>query len=249
MHEHQPIIELRNVGVCYTRRAGFMRHARFWALHDVSFDLRSGETLGIVGRNGAGKSTMLLLLAGIMSPNQGSIVHRTHSISLLSLGVGFVPYLTGRQNAVLSGLLLGLTRQQIEEHMDEIVAFSELGGFIDQLVRTYSSGMKARLGFAVAFQADPDIILVDEVLGVGDQSFQEKSEAAMRARIDSDKTVVIVTHSAATALELCDRVVWVESGATVEIGDPETVLEHYRASLANRKPGAVRELMSAAPRR
>lgn len=240
-----PIIQLRNAGVCYTRRSGFMRHSRFWALHDVSFDLCAGETLGVIGRNGAGKSTLLLILAGIIALDRGSIIHRTKSISLLSLGVGFVPYLTGRQNAVLSGLLLGLSRTQIEGRMDDIIAFSELGGFFDQYVRTYSSGMRARLGFAVAFQADPDILLVDEVLGVGDQSFQERSEAAMRNRIASDKTVVIVTHNPETVLDICDRVVWVENGVTVEIGDPETVVENYRASVRKRPHGVVRSLSPA----
>jgi lipopolysaccharide transport system ATP-binding protein len=227
----ESIIELKNVGVRYRRKAGFMRTSAFWALHDVSFDLKHGETLGVIGRNGAGKSTLLRLLAGILAPDTGSILRRTERVSLLALQAGFIPSLTGRQNAVLSGLLLGLTRRQVEERMDEMVRFAELEQFIDEPVRTYSSGMRVRLGFTVAFQADPDVLLIDEVLGVGDAGFKARSSAAMRRKIASDKTVVIVTHQADTVLELCDRVVWVEKGVTVEMGEPATVVEHYQKSL------------------
>ena len=225
------IIELKNVGVCYTRKAGYMRHAKFWALHDVSFDLRHGETLGVIGRNGAGKSTLLRLLAGILAPDTGEVVRRTDRISLLALQAGFIPYLSGRENAILSGIMLGLSRQEVEARMDDIVKFAELGDFIDEPLRTYSSGMRVRLGFTVAFQADPDVLLIDEVLGVGDASFKEKSSAAMREKISSDKTVVIVTHQAETVLELCDRVVWVEKGVTVEMGEPAAVVQRYQESL------------------
>src|SRR5262249_15432514 len=149
----------------------FMRSNAFWALHDVSFDLRHGETLGVIGRNGAGKSTLLRLLAGILAPDTGSIMRKTDKVSLLALQAGFIPALTRRENAVLSGILLGMERADIESRMDEIVRFAELEQFIDEPVRTYSSGMRARLGFTVAFQADPDVLLIDEVLGIGDASF------------------------------------------------------------------------------
>lgn len=225
------LIELRNVGVCYTRRTGFMRSAKFWALHDVSFNLMQGETLGVIGHNGAGKSTLLRLLAGIMSPDKGAMVNRAGRASLLSLQVGFISALPGRQNAVLSGMLLGLSRRQVETRMDAIIEFSGLEQFIDEPVRTYSSGMRARLGFAVAFQADPDVILIDEVLGTGDAAFKAKSAAAMRDKIASNKTVVIVTHSPDTILDLCDRVAWVHHGVTVEVGEPGVVVEHYRESI------------------
>lgn len=230
------VIELRNVGVCYMRRSGFMRHTRFWALHDVSFDIRHGETLGVIGHNGAGKSTLLRLLAGILAPDSGELVSRAERISLLTLQAGFVPYLSGRQNALLSGILLGMSYQQVAARMPEIISFSGLEEFIDQPLHTYSSGMRARLGFTVAFQADPDVLLVDEVLGVGDAAFKEKSTAAMHAKIASDKTVVIVTHSAETVLELCDRVVWIHRGVTHQIGEPEVIVERYQASL---KRGSV----------
>lgn len=225
------IIELKNVGVRYRRKAGFMRSNAFWALHDVSFDLKHGETLGVIGRNGAGKSTLLRLLAGILAPDTGSVVHKTDRVSLLALQAGFIPALTGRENAVLSGILLGMQRAEVEAAMDHMVRFAELEQFIDEPVRTYSSGMRARLGFTVAFQADPDVLLIDEVLGIGDASFKEKSSAAMREKIASDKTVVIVTHHPETITDLCDRVAWVDQGVTVEVGDPETVAEHYRQSL------------------
>ena len=225
------IIELKNVGVRYRRKAGFMRSNTFWALHDVSFDLKHGETLGVIGRNGAGKSTLLRLLAGILAPDTGTILHKTDRVSLLALQAGFIPALTGRENAVLSGILLGMTRAEVEARMDEMVRFAELEDFIDEPVRAYSSGMRARLGFTVAFQADPDVLLIDEVLGIGDVSFKEKSSAAMREKIASDKTVVIVTHQAETVLELCDRVVWVEKGVTVEMGEPKVVVDNYLKSL------------------
>jgi lipopolysaccharide transport system ATP-binding protein len=227
----ETIIELKNVGVRYRRKAGFMRSNAFWALHDVSFDLRHGETLGVIGRNGAGKSTLLRLLAGILAPDTGSILRKTDRVSLLALQAGFIPALTGRENAVLSGILLGMSRAGVEARMDDMVRFAELEQFIDEPVRTYSSGMRARLGFTVAFQADPDVLLIDEVLGIGDASFKEKSSAAMREKIASDKTVVIVTHHPETILDLCDRVVWVEKGVTVEIGEPAGVAEHYQQSL------------------
>jgi lipopolysaccharide transport system ATP-binding protein len=229
------VIHLNNVGVRYKRRTGFMRSADFWALHDVSFDLYQGETLGVIGHNGAGKSTLLRLLARILDPDKGTVTSKVDRISLLSLQVGFVPNLSGRQNAILAGILLGMSHRQMLEKMGSIVAFSELEEFIDEPVRTYSSGMRARLGFAVAFQADPDVILIDEVLGVGDVSFKEKSTNAMREKIASDKTVVIVTHSPEAVLELCDRVVWVDHGVTRAEGEPARIVDEYKVAMATHR--------------
>lgn len=226
----EAIIELRNVGVSYTRRVGMMRGQKFWALHDVSFDLRHGETLGVVGHNGAGKSTLLRLLAGIMAPDRGEVISRTERVSLLSLQAGFVPHLTGRENAILNGILMGLSRQEVIARMQDIIEFSELGEFIDEAIRTYSSGMRARLGFAVAFQADPDVLLVDEILGVGDAGFREKSTRAMQQKIASDKTVVIVTHNPETISDLCNRMVWIHEGVTRMIGEPMELLQQYQES-------------------
>ena len=146
----------------------------FWALKDVSFDLYPGESLGVVGRNGCGKSTLLKILAGITRPDKGSISGEPLSATLLALQLGFLPYLTGRENAMLSGMMLGLTRSGIAERIEAIAEFAELGDFFDEPIAEYSAGMRARLGFAVAFQLDPDILLIDEVLGVGDAQFRER---------------------------------------------------------------------------
>lgn len=233
MDDGKIILSLRNIGLSYTRRAGLLRHSRFWALKDVSFELFHGETLGIIGRNGVGKSTVLRLIAGILSPDRGEIIrHEPLRASLLALQVGFIPHLTGRQNAVLSGLLLGLGRSEIETRLPQILEFSELGDFIDQPVRSYSMGMKARLGFSVAYHADPDILLVDEVLGVGDVDFRKKSADAIREISKSNKTVVIVSHNVDLILNLCDRVVWIENGHTRAVGPTDTLVAQYRQSHA-----------------
>ncbi|MGA7307236.1 MAG: ATP-binding cassette domain-containing protein, partial [Rhodothermales bacterium] len=156
----EPVIELRNVGVAYSSHLTMFRRRRYWGVKDLTLDVYQGETLGVVGRNGAGKSTLLKLLANILAPDAGTMVHRTKKVSLLSLQVGFNQHLSGRENAILSGILLGMTRRDVERQMDEIFAFAELENFIDAPVHSYSSGMKARLGFGVAFQADPDVLLV-----------------------------------------------------------------------------------------
>jgi lipopolysaccharide transport system ATP-binding protein len=222
------LVSLKNIGVSYRRRVGFHLQPPFWALQDVSLEIYRGETLGVIGRNGGGKSTLLRLLAGIISPDRGSIHLDTPChISLLSLQVGFLPQLTGRENAVLSGMLLGVPRTTIEARMDKIIDFAELGDFFDQPIAVYSTGMRARLGFSVAFQADPDILLVDEVLGVGDAEFREKSASAMRQKIRSNRTVVLVSHDPRTIRNLCDRAVWIEKGCTRLEGDPDSVLAAY----------------------
>jgi len=225
--EPQPVLELQNVGVSYKRRKGLFKRERFWALRDVSFSLYQGESLGIIGRNGAGKSTLLKLLAGIIDQDRGQIRRATLRAALLTLRLGFLPYLTGRENAILSGMLMGIHRREIEQAMDEIVAFAELEGFINQPLETYSAGMRARLGFAVAFRSNPEILLVDEALGVGDAEFRRKSTELMRQKIRSDQTVVVVSHSASVIKELCDRAVWIESGVTKQAGPTEEILAAY----------------------
>jgi len=221
------------VGVYYRRRTGLLsrRRVEFWALKEVSLDLYVGETLGVVGRNGAGKSTLLRLLAGIIRPDRGTLETHGFQATLLSLQVGFVDYLTGRENVVISGLLLGMTRTEVEEKMDSIVAFAELEEFIDEPIQTYSSGMRARLGFSTAVHVEPDILLIDETLGVGDAEFQEKSKRVMQEKMRSDRTVVLVSHSLGLIRSVCDRVVWIEQGRTQMEGDPEEVLRAYRESV------------------
>lgn len=230
----QLALSLRNVGAFYWRQAGYLRKERFWALKDVSFELYHGESLGVIGRNGAGKSTLLQVLAGILRPDRGTMINHGVQTALLSLQIGFVPYLTGRQNALLSGMLIGLQRKEVIEKMADIKKFSELEDFFDQPISTYSSGMKARLGFSVAFQLNPDVLLIDEVLGVGDADFQRKSSAIMHEKIRSDKTIVLVSHSAETIRRLCDRAVWIEEGVSCAYGDTSEVLTSYEQQLTTK---------------
>lgn len=227
-----PLMRLRNVGVYYWRSKGYLRKDRYWALKDVSFDLFPGETLGVVGRNGAGKSTLLRLMSGIIHPDRGEFTNYPRATaSLLSLQVGFEGDLSGRENAILSGLMLGMRRKAIMARLEAIKAFSELGDFFEEPIKEYSTGMTSRLGFSVSFQLDPDVLLIDEVLGVGDEEFRRKSTAVMREKIRSNKTIVLVSHSEPTIRELCDRAVWIEDGVSLREGDVETVLEAYRQSI------------------
>ncbi|HJT99184.1 MAG TPA: ABC transporter ATP-binding protein [Rhodanobacteraceae bacterium] len=224
------LIELSNVGVAFNaqrRIAG----GRFWALEDVSLKLRRGERLGVIGRNGAGKSTLLRAIAGILVPDRGTIRRAPVSCQLLSLALGFVPHLSGRDNAVLSGLMLGLRRRDIVSRLPAIREFSELGDFFDQPIAAYSAGMTMRLAFSVAIQVEPDVLLIDEVLAVGDAEFQQKSGAAMRARMGEGHTVVLVSHDETQISALCDRVVWIEHGRSVLEGDRDTVFAAYHRDL------------------
>lgn len=199
------------------------------ALKSISFDAVCGEVLGIVGRNGSGKSTLLRTLAGVFAPDSGTIDLKGNSISLLSLGTGFQPEITGRENIMLNGLLLGFTEKQIMEKSNEIIAFSELGKFIDMPVRTYSSGMTSKLAFSITAILETDIILVDEVLSVGDSKFRKKSYQKMRQLIeDENRTALIVSHQENTLRDLCDRVLWLHDGEIRELGEAAAVLDHYQ---------------------
>lgn len=222
------IFEARNIGVCYRQRAGFLRNDHYWALKDVSFELRAGETLGVIGANGAGKSTLLRLIAGIIEPDRGTLVRQSGiTASLLALSVGLKNELSGRENAIISGLLLGMHLEQVKSLIDDIHRFSGLGDFFERPVGGYSTGMRARLGFAVAIHADPDILLIDEVLGVGDQNFRDKSHKAMKKKIESNKTVVLVSHSMDAIRSLCDRVIWIHDGKSIACGETEYVTSGY----------------------
>lgn len=207
------------------------------AVKNVSFKLEKGEILGIVGKNGSGKSTLLRAIAGIFSPNSGSIDLHGHSISLLSIGVGFQKELTGRENILLSGLLLGFTEEQIREKEDAIIAFSELGKFIDAPVRTYSSGMYSKLAFSITAILETDIILIDEVLSVGDPRFKKKSYAKMKELIDDkDRTVVIVSHDTRAVSNLCTKILWINDGEFVQFGNTADVLPAYEQTMATPLP-------------
>lgn len=187
-----------------------MKGLRFEALKDLSFDVCKGETFGIIGRNGAGKSTILGLIAGVLKPSNGNIVIKGRISPLLEIGAGFHPELTGRENIMLNGVLLGLTRKEVLKKMVEIIEFSELGNFIDQPIRVYSNGMLARLGFSVVAHLDPQILLIDEILAVGDMEFQKKCMDKMMGFKRSGVTMVFVSHSMEDVKGICDRVMWIE---------------------------------------
>lgn len=222
----QPIISVRNVGVTYERK-GLFNSTRYEALKDVTFDLHHGESLAVLGRNGAGKSTLLQLLAGVLQPDRGELINRGVQAQLLTLQVGFDPKLTGRDNAILSGILLGRRRRQVEKQLDEIFAFAELEEFMNAPLSTYSAGMKARLGFAVSAYMEPDVLLIDEVLAVGDAAFQCKSKKVMEDKIASDKTVVLVSHSVEMIKKYCNRAVWIDKGISRMEGEVSEVAQAY----------------------
>ena len=201
----------------------------FEAVKNVSFQIEEGKILGIIGKNGSGKSTILRAIAGIFSPDEGTIDLHGHSISLLSIGVGFQKELTGRENIKLSGMLLGFSEEEIAAKTDEIIEFAELGDFIDMPVKTYSSGMYSKLAFSITAILETDIMLVDEVLSVGDHKFKKKSYKRMKKLIENkERTVIIVSHNMDTLEELCDEVMWMHEGVVKMIGEPKEVLEKYK---------------------
>lgn len=200
----------------------------FEALKGVSFKVEKGKILGIIGKNGSGKSTLLRAIAGIFSPDSGTIDLKDNTISLLSIGAGFQNKLTGFENIILCGLLMGFSEKEIRKRIAEIIEFSELGDFIYKPVRTYSSGMYSKLAFSITAILETDIMLIDEVLSVGDIHFKEKSGKKMQEIIkDDSKTVIIVSHSMGTIKDLCDQVLWINDGVVMEIGDTDTVTQHY----------------------
>lgn len=206
-----------------------MRRRRpFDALVDVSFEVRRGECLSLIGRNGAGKSTTLGLIAGVLKPTCGTLETTGRICPLLELGAGFNHELTGRENITLNGVLLGLTRREVRERAEEIIAFSELGDFIDAPLRTYSSGMVVRLGFSIAVHLDPEILLVDEVLAVGDARFQEKCFERMEHFRRRGTTMIFVSHDVGSVARISDRVALFDAGRLVEIGKPERVIARYQ---------------------
>lgn len=208
------------------------RSSKFQALNGVSFSVEEGEILGIVGRNGGGKSTLLRVLAGIFSPDRGGYNLFGHSISLLAIGVGFEPNLTGRTNILLSGMLMGFSKQEIQARMEEIISFSELGSFIDKPVKTYSSGMYSKLAFSITAILETEIMMIDEVLSVGDMQFKNKSYAKMETLImDEKRTALIVSHEIATIHKLCSRVLWLDKGEVKMIGKTAEVLEAYASHM------------------
>lgn len=239
MDDRKNAIEVRDVHLSYqclqifsVRQSIFClkksKAEKYEALRGVSFEVKKGEIVGVIGRNGSGKSTLLKAIAGIFAPDQGIITLATSSVSLLSIGVGFQRKLTGRENVMLSGMLLGFSEQQILEKMDEIIEFAEIGSFIDRPVKTYSSGMFSKLAFSITAVLETDIMLIDEILSVGDAKFKKKSYEKMKELIlDKNRTVMIVSHNPDTVRQLCTSVLWIHEGKVRMQGDVETVLEAY----------------------
>ena len=213
----------------------------FWALRDVSFGLVRGESLAVIGPNGAGKSTLLQVLAGIILPSEGSVEVNGHVSSLLTLGAGFDQELSGRENILLAGAFMGLDDTLVRELLPSIVEYADLGQFIDTPIKTYSSGMRARLGFAIATSVDPDILLLDEVLATGDAEFREKSKARVIELVKAAKGIVLVTHDMAWVQEYCNRAILLEKGRVIIEGDPsEVVRTHIENSVARKAERAAR---------
>ena len=236
-------IEIRNMykdfKLVYDKPTTLKERICFWkttkvqkrqVLKNINLDIKKGETVALIGTNGSGKSTLLKLMTKILYPNKGTLETHGKLTSLLELGAGFHPDFTGRENIYFNAAIFGLTRQEIDKRINEIIEFSELGDFIDNPVRTYSSGMYMRLAFSIAINVDAEILLIDEILAVGDQHFQDKCFAKLKEMKESEKTIVIVTHSLGQVKELCNKIVWLEKGNVKMFGDAKEIAEIYSAS-------------------
>ena len=211
-----------------TLAKGKLKYKEFWALKNVSFTVRPGEVLGIIGRNGAGKSTILKVISGILKPTEGSVSVRGNIVPMLELGSGFDFDLTGRENIYLNGSILGYSSHFLDEKYDEIVSFSELGEFIEMPIRNYSSGMMMRLAFSIATVVNPEILIVDEILAVGDEAFQRKSRQRMLELMGGGTTVLFVSHRLDQIREMCDRVLWLDHGQIKMLGETKEVCDAYQ---------------------
>jgi ABC-2 type transport system ATP-binding protein len=242
----QEVISLEKVSVRYTapnERVGTFKeyiirrllrkihHESFWALHDVDLNIYKGEVFGLIGNNGAGKSTLLKLVARVLRPSKGRVWVKGRVAPLLEIGAGFHPELSGRENVYLNGAMLGFTRKEMDRKFDGIVEFAEIANFIEAPLRTYSAGMWARLGFAVATDVDPDILIVDEVLAVGDEGFQRKSTARVQSIREQGATILLVSHDMNLVEQMCKRAAWLDHGRMQVIGDAKDVIKAYRQSL------------------
>lgn len=217
-------------------------YREFWALKDISFEVKKGETVGIVGRNGSGKSTLLQIICGTLAPTVGGVETKGRVAALLELGSGFNPEFTGRENIYMNGAVLGLNREEINDRLDAIVSFADIGQFIDQPVKTYSSGMSVRLAFAVQAQVDPDILVVDEALSVGDAKFQAKCFARLQQLIDNGTSILLVTHSSEQIVTHCSSAILLNDGLQLEMGEPRRVVNRYMDLLFGKEKRAVDSL-------
>lgn len=206
---------------------GQLKYEEFWALKNVSFEVDKGEVVGIIGRNGAGKSTLLKIISGILRPTEGTVACNGSIVPMLELGSGFDSELTGRENIFLNGAILGYSKEFLEDKYDDILEFSELGRFIDMPIRNYSSGMLMRLAFSIATVVNPEILIVDEILAVGDAAFQEKSKARMMELMSGGTTVLFVSHNLEQIREICCRVIWLDEGSIKMMGETQKVCDAY----------------------
>ena len=220
------ISSIKEFATAYLSRK--LKFSEFWALRDVSFEVRKGEVVGIIGRNGAGKSTILKVISGILKPTDGHVEVHGNIVPMLELGSGFDYDLTGKENIFLNGAILGYSKKFLEDRYDEIVEFSELGKFIDTPIRNYSSGMVMRLAFSIATIVQPEILIVDEILAVGDENFQKKSREKMKELMGGGTTVLFVSHMMSQIREMCDRVVWLEGGHVKLLGPVDEVCDAYK---------------------
>lgn len=239
---NEPMIEIKDVSLKFNidrNRANTLKefvvrffkrelkYEEFWALNEITFEVNRGDVVGIIGHNGAGKSTLLKVVSGIMKPTKGTVILRGNIVPMLELGSGFDFELSGRENIYLNGAILGYSEEFLKSKYNEIVEFSELGNFIESPIRTYSSGMLARLAFSIACVVEPEILIVDEILSVGDADFQEKSRNKMMELMTGGTTVFFVSHDMDQIKEMCNKVVWIEHGVMQEMGGTEEVCKHY----------------------
>jgi len=214
------------------RAWNLLKGRSYLAIENINFQIQKGESVALIGRNGAGKSTSLGLVAGVLKPTSGTVSVNGRVASMLELGGGFHPELTGRENIKLNAVLLGLRRKELKERIDKIIEFSELGEFIDEPIRVYSSGMLAKLGFSVISQVDPDILIIDEVLAVGDIAFQRKCIKTINEFRSKGVTILFVSHNISDVKKICDRVIWIENHRLREMGDSEKILESYSRTMS-----------------
>lgn len=229
MTQGDVLLSAKNLRFSYASRMWGFKRFEYPVLKGLNFEVRRGETLGIMGRNGCGKSTLLLILNGIVAPTSGTLAHNPRITRiLLTLGLGFDKDLTGRDNSMLSAMLQGYSRKRARDCLEDIKEFSELGDFFERPVKTYSSGMRSRLGFSTAIKTEVDLLLIDETLSVGDQHFNHKAEKAMMDKINSEQTVIFVSHSGGQVNKVCSRALWLEDGVIEAEGDTKDVAHEYK---------------------
>jgi lipopolysaccharide transport system ATP-binding protein len=243
MKSEQVLIRAEDVSVTYSIGALWQR-SYYTPIEGISFDVISGQNLGIIGRNGAGKSTLLRLLAGIILPDRGRIIKGPEvSVTMLVANAGFDPFISGRDNIYLAGMIFGLSRKDIDERMPRIIEFAGIGDWIDKPLRTYSSGMAARVGFSLSLEMTPDVLLIDEAMGAGDENFRKKARTRLLKKIQSDQTTVIVSHDLDVLSDLCSRVIWIHDKRIRMDDDPKKVTEAYLETTGGKKENKKKSIL------